>query len=103
KNDHSNGKTNEKTHTRNSVLIDRGAWNEAIEALLLMLAPLAPHTADEVWKRLGRRYSIHKQSWPAWADDIAREEEVTLVVQVNGKVRDRIQVTAGIDDARVKG
>ena len=94
--------TNEMTHARDSGPIDRGAWNEAIEALLLMLAPLAPHIADELWERSGRRYSIHKQSWPAWADDIAREEEVTLVVQVNGKVRDRIQVPAGIDEARAK-
>ena len=45
---------------------------------------------------------MHKQSWPAWDEDLAREDEVTLVVQVNGKVRDRIQVPAGIDEARAK-
>ena len=75
---------------------------EAIEALLLMLAPLAPHIAEELWERSGRPYSIHRQSWPAWDEALARENEVTLVVQVNGKVRDRIQVPADIDEASAK-
>jgi leucyl-tRNA synthetase len=90
--------TNALTHARDAGPVDREAWNEAIEALLLMLAPLAPHMAEELWERTGRPYSIHKQSWPEWDEALAREEEVTLVVQVNGKVRDRIQVPALIDE-----
>jgi leucyl-tRNA synthetase len=69
---------------------------------MLMLAPLAPHMAEELWERSGRPYSVHRRSWPKWDEDLAREDEVTLVVQVNGKVRDRIQVPAGIDEARAK-
>ncbi len=93
--------TNALTQARDAGPVDREAWSEAIEALLLMLAPLAPHIAEELWERTGRPYSVHTQSWPEWDADLAREDEVTLVVQVNGKVRDRIHVPAGIDeDAR---
>ncbi|MEX0800568.1 MAG: leucine--tRNA ligase [Dehalococcoidia bacterium] len=82
--------------------VDREAWNEAVESLLLMLAPAAPHIAEELWERSGRPYSVHQQSWPAWDEELAREDEVTLVVQVNGKLRDRIQVPAGIEEERAK-
>jgi leucyl-tRNA synthetase len=94
--------TNEMTHSKDVGPIDREAWSEAVESLLLMLAPLAPHIAEELWERTGRPYSVHGQSWPQWKEALTREEEVTLVVQVNGKVRDRIQVPAGIDEARAK-
>jgi leucyl-tRNA synthetase len=91
--------TNGMTHARDAGPVDRSAWSEGIESLLLMLAPLAPHMAEELWARSGRPYSVHRQSWPKWDEDLAREEEATLVVQVNGKVRDRIQVPTGIDEA----
>jgi len=89
-------------HARNSGPVDRAAWEEAIQSLLLMVAPLAPHIAEELWARTGRPYSIHQQAWPAWDADLAHEEEITLVVQVNGKLRDRIQVSADIDEARAR-
>jgi leucyl-tRNA synthetase len=73
-------------------------WMEAIEALLLMLAPACPHIAEELWARSGRPYSIHLQVWPSWDAAVAAEELITLVVQVNGKVRDRIEVPVGMDD-----
>ena len=67
-----------------------------------MMAPVAPHIAEELWERLGKPYSIHTQAWPAYDAELAREDEITLVVQVNGKVRDRIDVPADIsqDEAR---
>ena len=74
------------------------AWEEAVEALLLMLAPACPHIAEEMWARTGRPYSIHQQPWPVWDPEVAAEETITLPVQVNGKVRDRIQVPVDIDD-----
>src|SRR3990172_4113112 len=67
-----------------------------------MVAELPRRMGGEVWARTGRPYSVHAQSWPQWDADLAREEEITLVVQVNGKVRDRIQVEAGIDEGRAK-
>jgi leucyl-tRNA synthetase len=73
------------------------AWDEAVEALLLMLAPACPHVAEELWVRTGRPYSIHQKAWPTWDEEIAAEETITLVVQVNGKVRDRIDVPVDVD------
>jgi len=94
--------SNALMHVRDAGPVDREAWNEAIESLLLILAPLAPHMAEELWERTGRPYSVHMQSWPQWDAELAKEEEITLVVQVNGKVRDRIQVPADIDEPRAK-
>ncbi|CAI8041407.1 Leucine--tRNA ligase [Geodia barretti] len=86
----------------NEQSIDAATWRDCIDKFLLMLAPIAPHLAEELWERHGREYSIHQQAFPTWDDELAAEEEVTLVVQVNGKVRDRITVAANIaeDDAR---
>ncbi|HET9477099.1 MAG TPA: leucine--tRNA ligase, partial [Dehalococcoidia bacterium] len=90
--------TNGLFAARESGAVDRAAWDEAISAMVRMIAPLAPHISEELWERIGGPYSVHQQAWPAWDADLAREDEVTLVVQVNGKVRDRIQVPAGIDE-----
>jgi leucyl-tRNA synthetase len=80
------------------VSIDSTAWRECIEKFLLLLAPIAPHFSEELWERTGHDYSIHQQRFPEWDDDLAAEETITLVVQVNGKVRDRIQVPVDIDE-----
>lgn len=94
--------TNGLYQARDAGPVDRDAWNEAVEALLLMMAPLAPHISEELWTRTGRPYSIHQQRWPSWDEDLAREEQITLVVQVNGRVRDRIQAPAEIGEERAK-
>jgi leucyl-tRNA synthetase len=75
------------------------AWKEAEEIYLKLLAPVAPHITEELWQRLGYTYSIHTQPWPQVDEAAAAEDEITLVVQINGKVRDRIQVPAGISEA----
>ncbi|MFC1937558.1 leucine--tRNA ligase [Chloroflexota bacterium] len=79
-------------------------WEKAVETLLLLLAPTTPHLAEELWQRTGHEYSIHNQDWPKWDEALAADEEVTLVVQVNGKVRDRIPVLASVteEEARQK-
>ncbi len=77
-------------------------YGEAADALLLLLAPIAPHMTAEAWERRhGDGELIHAQQWPGYDPSLAREETVTMVVQVNGKVRDRIEVSADIseDDA----
>jgi len=78
------------------------AWAEALRSLVLMLAPLTPHIAEELWERLGQPYSVHQQAWPAYDPELARAETVTLVVQVDGRVRDRLRVPADLpaDEAR---
>ena len=75
-------------------------WNEAFDALLSLLAPLSPHVTAELWERRHPgEPSVHLQPWPRADPELLRQETVTMVVQVNGKVRDRIQVEAGISEA----
>jgi leucyl-tRNA synthetase len=71
---------------------------EAEEGLILMMAPSAPHIADELWSRLGHRTSVHLESWPEFDADLARDVEVTLVVQVDGKLRERLAVAPGLPE-----
>lgn len=80
-----------------------GVMKEAIENLILMLAPFAPHLAEELWDGLGKENSVHLQAWPKYDPELAKAEEVTLVVQVNGKVRDKITVPADISEDEMKG
>ncbi|HEX4955214.1 MAG TPA: leucine--tRNA ligase [Thermoanaerobaculia bacterium] len=77
-------------------------WDEAVDLYLRMLAPVAPHFAEEVWARLGKPYSVHRQSWPQVDEAAAAEEEITLVVQVNGKVRDRVVLPAGVGEEEAR-
>jgi leucyl-tRNA synthetase len=81
---------------------DLGVVREAIELLLLVLAPFTPHVAEELWHRLGHSESIHRQLWPAYDEAATKAEEITVVVQVNGKVRDRVVVPAGSETEAVK-
>jgi len=77
-------------------------WNEAIRTLLLLMSPVTPHVAEELWGRLGYPYSIHQQAWPAFDAAAAADDVITLPVQVNGKVRDRIQVPADASEEAVR-
>lgn len=79
--------------------VDPDTWRECIEKFLLMLASIAPHISEELWERTGHVYSIHHQRYPEWDDALAADETITLVVQVNGRVRDRIEVPANIDES----
>ncbi|HEY6101847.1 MAG TPA: leucine--tRNA ligase [bacterium] len=74
------------------------AWHEAVRTLVLLLAPIAPHVTEELWQRRGESYSVHQQRWPAYDEGLARAETITLVLQVDGKVRDRIQVSADLSE-----
>jgi leucyl-tRNA synthetase len=93
---------NELIEVRRNANTETSAWNEAIDHLLLLLSPIAPHITEELWERRGKPYSIHQQPWPSWDKQIAKEETVTLVVQVNGRVRDKILVSAGNDEEELK-
>jgi leucyl-tRNA synthetase len=77
-------------------------WKEAVEIYLKMLAPVAPHITEELWSLLGKPYSIHQQSWPQVDEQAARADEIVLVLQVNGKLRDRISMPAGISDEEAR-
>jgi len=75
--------------------VDREVLAEAVLAVLQLLSPFTPFIAEELWNVAGTGGRVHEQPWPSWDEDLARPEEVTLIIQVNGKVRDR--VTVGVD------
>ena len=76
--------------------------DDATDALVVLLAPFAPHIAEELWQRRGGTGSVHRQSWPAYDPSAARDETVTVVAQVNGKVRDRLELQAGMAEDALK-
>jgi leucyl-tRNA synthetase len=94
--------TNYLVKAKDTPVVTTGAWDEAMEALLLLMAPSFPHISEELWARMGRPYSIHQQTWPTWDPELAAEEIVTIVVQVNGKVRDRFDADVDISEEEAK-
>jgi leucyl-tRNA synthetase len=80
----------------------RSVLREAIETLILLLSPFTPHVCEEMWERLGRRFSVVDRNWPGWSATVAREDDVELAVQVNGKVRTRITVPRDLPGEEVK-
>lgn len=75
---------------------------EALESILILLAPFAPHITEEIWTELGHEDSIHSREWPQVDEEALVREEVTVVLQINGKVKDRIQVPAQISAAELE-
>jgi leucyl-tRNA synthetase len=74
-------------------------WRKAIETLTLLLAPICPFITEEVWhKVLGHTDSVHRQAWPTYDAALAADDVVTVIIQVNGKVRDRITVEADMSE-----
>ncbi len=94
--------TNAMIKLKETSAVHTDAWMEARDTLILLMAPFTPHIAEELWARTGHAYSVHQQSWPTWEEDLTREETITLVVQVNGKVRDKIQAPAGLNEEEAK-
>jgi leucyl-tRNA synthetase len=74
----------------------------AVELMILMLAPMAPHVAHELWERTGHDTMLATETWPSWDPDLVSVETVTMIIQVNGKVRDRIDVAVDITDAEAE-
>ena len=85
---------NELSSSREAV--GEEVWKEVRSVYLRMMAPITPHIAEELWSRGGGEFSIHASSWPEVDAEAAKEDEITLVVQVNGKLRDRLTVPVGI-------
>jgi len=74
----------------------------AAESFVVLLAPMAPYVTEEMWRALGHKDSVHLESWPKFDPNLARDETVTVVVQINGKVRDRLEVAVGTAEAEVR-
>ena len=75
---------------------------QSIEILTLMLAPFAPYIAQELWEEQGNTGPVFKQEWPDFDPDLARETEIEIPVQINGKLRTRITCRPGLDAAQLK-
>jgi leucyl-tRNA synthetase len=75
---------------------------EAVQTILLLLSPMVPHFCAELWQQIGNAHPIDQAKWPELDIEAAKEEELTLVIQVNGKVRSRLQVAVDIDDDVIK-
>ena len=73
-----------------------------IESYVLMLAPMAPHIAEEFWRALGHTESVHRERWPSFDANLARDEVVTVVVQVNGKLRDKLEVRVDASEDEIR-
>jgi leucyl-tRNA synthetase len=78
------------------------AVREAIDALVLMISPFAPHMAEELWHMLGNSESLTKAQWPTFDPEVAKADEVVVPVQINGKVRARLTVRAGASDDELR-
>jgi leucyl-tRNA synthetase len=75
---------------------------ESVEALVRLLSPFTPHLCEELWEQLGHSKGITAAGWPAYDEAAAREDEVEIPVQVNGKVRDRVMVAADAADKAIE-
>jgi leucyl-tRNA synthetase len=82
--------------------VEEKAWRDALRTFVLVLAPFAPHHAEDTWALMGLEYSVHEQAWPGWDEKLIAEKEITLVVQVNGKLRDRIEAPANVTEDAAK-
>jgi leucyl-tRNA synthetase len=94
---------NEMYKAREAGAAGTSQWEEATEIYIKMLAPVAPHIAEELWtNQLGKSYSVHQQKWPEVDEAAAKEDTIELPVQINGKVRDRITVPADASEEEIK-
>jgi leucyl-tRNA synthetase len=73
----------------------------AINSVVILLAPFAPHIAEELWEKTGNIGSVFSAPWPVWDEEAAKEEEVELVIQINGKVRGKLKISSGLDDETI--
>lgn len=73
-------------------------FRDCYRSLLILMAPFAPYVTEEIWSHIGGKYSIHQTSWIPYNDDWTKEDMITLVVQINGKVRDKVEVVADVTE-----
>ena len=94
--------TNALNAARKDGMVGSEVYADGVDTLLRLMAPVTPHICEELWDKLGHSYSVHQQSWPIADAVVAAAEEITLVLQVNGKVRDKLTVPADISDEAAK-
>ena len=85
---------NELMKLKETPIVTSPVWREAVETLVLLMAPSTPYVAEEMWQLLGNEFSVHQQAWPVYDPELAVEATIEIPVQINGKVRDRIIVAS---------
>ena len=85
-----------------SGAISSADWSEASNALVRIIAPITPHLAEEIWFKFGNKFSVHQQTWPTYESSLAVDDDITLVIQVNGKVRDKVVVPSSISEQEAR-
>ncbi|HQY31383.1 MAG TPA: leucine--tRNA ligase, partial [Thermomicrobiales bacterium] len=93
---------NELMRLKDTELPSTPEWRTAVETLVSLLAPSAPHRGEELWEQLGMPYSVHTQPWPTWEEELTIDQQVELVIQVNGKPRERLTVPNGIEQSEAE-
>ena len=81
---------------------ERDLLRYTVRQIILLLSPFAPHFSEELWREIGESKTLFHEKWPSWDEDIAKEEEIELVVQINGKVRAKITIAAGLEDEAIR-
>jgi leucyl-tRNA synthetase len=93
---------NELTAFSPSTPGDTSVMRFSIERAIILLSPFAPHIAEELWKEMGKSQSLLHEPWPLWDEELTKEEEIELVVQINGKLRSKLMIPAGLNDDNIK-
>lgn len=81
---------------------EEGMDIDSYKTLLKLMAPFAPHMMEEIWHELGESNSIHLSEWPKYNEELAKEDKIIIPIQVNGKVRDKIEIVPGVSEDEVK-
>ncbi len=92
----------ELVNIHKSSQISKMLWKNSLERLLLHLAPLAPHISEELWEMMGNNYSIHQQDIPIFNDSLIVSDKMKIILQVNGKLRDTIEISAELGEKEIK-
>ena len=92
----------ELVNIHKSSQISKILWKNSLERLLLHLAPLAPHISEELWKMMGNNYSVHQQDIPIFNDSLIVSDKMKIILQVNGKLRDTIEISSELGEKDIK-
>ena len=87
---------------QNETVARSAAYRQTLETMMQLLSPMAPHITEELWQLTGHKGSVHTSQWPTFDEALTRDDAFTLVMQINGKVRERVEVPATINEAEVR-
>ena len=88
---------NEMYKYKEAISIKKSCFvKKALETLIILLAPFAPHVTEELWEMMGKHSSVHEQAWPTYDPAAVVKDEIEIVIQINGKVREKINVSSSL-------